>query len=150
MEMAGAWRSLLLLGAVAATVFAVPVIVSSSSSSIGANNPYSPTTTVATTTTQAPKALAMTCPSDMVVATARGLTRASAKFGAPFVADIPASYTSISCSHKSGAFFQLGSTRVTYFVTDLLTGITSECNFMVTVVGMLFACFLNPFLPIIL
>eukprot|EP00048_Salpingoeca_helianthica_P005614 m.89588 g.89588 ORF g.89588 m.89588 type:complete len:1841 (-) comp13665_c1_seq2:33-5555(-) len=126
-------RQALLVSALVLGVLSVPVTQPAPQTAAPAN-PFTPTTTRATTTTTVAAAPTLTCPADITASAALGLTRAAVRFANPFVNDVPAAMISLTATHRSGMFFQLGLTRVTFYATDLMTGRAGQCSFNIRVI----------------
>ncbi|MCG9911082.1 MAG: HYR domain-containing protein [Flavobacteriales bacterium] len=73
-----------------------------------------------------------TCPSDVVINNTPGLCGANYTWATPSIFDNCPGVT-ITESHVSGSFFPLGTTSVSYIVTDA-AGFSNACSFTVTVV----------------
>jgi hypothetical protein len=127
-------HSALLLVAIVSLASGAAVQRRTTASTTPVTNPFTPTTT----TTRAPDAAPatapiITCPGNVIAIARLDRTRTVVRFPNPTVQDTPASFISLSSTFQSGATFRLGTTRVTFFATDMMTGLTSECSFLVIV-----------------
>ena len=96
----------------------------------GAGNTATCSFTVTVTDVTAP---VITCPANIVVGTSAGICGAVVNYAAPVGTDnCSGAGTALIAGLASGSTFPLGTTTVTYLVTDAL-GLTASCSFTVTV-----------------